>query len=170
MDLPEMGFHGQSASETTLSGNLGEVPLTHGEVREGIPSDHTTSRPNKATSSRSRRCKSLLPDRLLLNSYISPQGQAPPMEEVTTPRLEGAHEIITRWKPFNPGESSAAHLEQLFPILLWMPVDVQAEGKGEKYVASIPAYACKENLKQVVEDDMLIRNRNFVQSTELVRS
>ena len=38
MDSPEMGFHFQSASETALSADLGEVPLTHGEVREGIPS------------------------------------------------------------------------------------------------------------------------------------
>ena len=29
MDSPEMGFHGQSASETALSTDFGEVPLTH---------------------------------------------------------------------------------------------------------------------------------------------
>ena len=51
-----------------------------------------------------------------------------------------------------------------------MPVEVQAEWKGEKYVVLIPAYTCKKDLKQVVEDGMLIRNRNFVQSVELVRS
>ena len=38
VDSPEMGFHGQSVSETAPSANLGEVPLTHEEVREGIPS------------------------------------------------------------------------------------------------------------------------------------
>ena len=54
--------------------------------------------------------------------------------------------------------------------MLRMPVDVRAEGKGAKYVISIPTYACKEDLKQVVEDGMLIRNHNFVQSVELVRS
>ena len=32
MDSPEMGFHGQSASETALSVDLGEVSLTHVEV------------------------------------------------------------------------------------------------------------------------------------------
>ena len=52
--------------------------------------------------------------------------------------------------------------------MLWMPIEVRTEGKGEKYVVSIPAYACKEDLKQVVEDGMLIRNRNFVQLAELV--
>ena len=52
--------------------------------------------------------------------------------------------------------------------MLWMPVEVRAEGKGEKYVVSILAYACKEDLKQAVEDGMLICNRNFVQSAEMV--
>ena len=37
IDSPEMGFHGQSALKTELSANLGEVSLTHAEVREGIP-------------------------------------------------------------------------------------------------------------------------------------
>ena len=34
----------------------------------------------------------------------------------------------------------------------------------------IAAYTYKEDLKQVVEDGMLIHNRNFIQSAELVRS
>ena len=37
-DSPEMGFHGQSASETALSLDLGEVSPTHAEVQEDIPS------------------------------------------------------------------------------------------------------------------------------------
>ena len=54
--------------------------------------------------------------------------------------------------------------------MLQMLVEVRAEGKCEKYVFLILAYACKEDLKQVVEDGMLIRNRNrnFIQSVELV--
>ena len=85
-----MGFHGQSASETMLSGDLGEVSLTHAEVREGIPPEKIYSWPDKATSSRSRCNEMLLPNRLLLNSYIPPQGQAPPMEEVSALKPEGA--------------------------------------------------------------------------------
>ena len=61
-------------------------------------------------------------------------------------------------------------MEQLYPTLLRMPVAVWAEGKGEEYVVSVPAYACKEDLKQVVEDDKLIRNRNFIRSAKLVCS
>ena len=71
---------------------------------------------------------------------------------------------------FNRGESPATHLKQQYPTMLRMPIEVQAEGKGEKYAVLIPAYACKEDLKQAVEDDMRIRNRNFVQSAEPVSS
>ena len=59
-------------------------------------------------------------------------------------------------------------MQQLYPALLRMPVAMRVEGRGEEYVISVPAYACKGKLKQVVEDIMLIRNRNFVQSAKLV--
>ena len=59
-------------------------------------------------------------------------------------------------------------MHQLYPALLWMPITVRAEGKGEEYAISVPAYACKDKLTQVVEDGMLIRNHNFIQSAELV--
>ena len=107
-DSPEMGFHGQSASETALSVDLGEVSPTHAEVQEDIPLEQIAGRSDKAKSTRARRSRSLLPDRLLLNSYIPPQGQVPPMEEVSVPGLEGAQEIIDCWRPFNQGESPAA--------------------------------------------------------------
>ena len=105
------------------------------------------SRLDKATSSWSGRSRSLLLDRLLLNSYIPSQGQAPPMEEVSAPRPDGAQEIINCWKLFNWGDSSAVHMKQLYPTLLRMPVAVRAGGKGEEYVVSVLAYACKEDLK-----------------------
>ena len=92
------------------------------------------------------------------------------MEEVSDPGPKGAKEIINRWKPFNRGDSPTAHMERLYSALLRMPVAVRVEGKGEEYVVSVPAYACKKDLNQVVEDNMLIRNRNFVQSAKLVCS
>ena len=59
-------------------------------------------------------------------------------------------------------------MKQLYPALLRMPVAVWAEGKGEVYVVSVPAYACNDELKYMVKDGMLIRNHNFVQSAKLV--
>ena len=49
-----------------------------------------------------------------------------------------------------------------------MPVAMRAKGNGEEYVVSVPAYACKDELKKMVEDDMLIHNHNFVQSMKLL--
>ena len=111
IDSPKMGFHGKSASESVAMTDSREVPRTHEEVREGIPSGQITSWPDKATSSQSGCSRSLLLDRLLLYSYIPQQGPTPPMEEVSAPGPEGAQEIINRLKPFNQGESPAAHLE-----------------------------------------------------------
>ena len=102
---------------------------------------------DKAKSTRAGCSRSLLLDRLLLNSYIPPQGQAPPMEEVSVPRPEGAQEIINRWRQFNQGESLAAHMQQLYPALLRIPVVVRTEGRGEEYAVLVPAYACKDELK-----------------------
>ena len=56
--------------ETAHLIDLGKVPLIHEEVREGIPSKQIASRPAKAVSSQAGRGRSLLPDRLLLYSYI----------------------------------------------------------------------------------------------------
>ena len=68
-----MGFHGQSALETALLMDLGEVSPTHTKVQEDIPSEYIVGRSDKAKSTQARRSKSLLLDRLLLNSYIPPQ-------------------------------------------------------------------------------------------------
>ena len=100
-DSPEMGFHGQSASETALLVDLEEVSPTHAEVQEDIPSKQIAGRLDKVKSTRAGHSRSLLPDRVLLNSYIPPQGQVPPMEEVSVPGPEGAQEIINRWRLFN---------------------------------------------------------------------
>ena len=59
-------------------------------------------------------------------------------------------------------------MHQLYPTLLRMSVAVRTEERGEEYVVSVPTYACEDKLKQVVEDEMLIRDWNFVQSAELV--
>ena len=90
------------------------------------------------------------------------------MEEVLAPRLEDTQEIINRWRPFYKGESSADHLHKLDPALLRMLVAVRAEGRGEEYVVSVLPSTGKEDLLQMVEDEMLVHNRNFTQSMELV--
>ena len=90
------------------------------------------------------------------------------MEEVTVPGPEGAQEIVDRWRPFNYGESSADHLHDLYSTMLRMRVTVRAGGQGEEYNISVPTCTIKEDLQQMIEDRMQVRNRNFDQSTKLV--
>ena len=105
---------------------------------------------------------------MLLNLYLPPRGSTPPMEEVSVPGPEGAQEIIDWWRPFNQGESSANHLHNLYPVMLRMFVTVQGGGQGEEYTISVPAGTIKEDLQQMIEDGIQVRNCNFAQSTELV--
>ena len=53
-------------------------------------------------------------------------------------------------------------------MMLRMPVTIQVGGQGEEYTVSIPAGTIKEDLQQMIEDGMQVRNRNFAQSMELV--
>ena len=101
-------------------------------------------------------------------SYVVNRGPAPHMEEVLAPGPEGTQEIIARWRPFNIGESSTYRLHDLYPALLRMPVTVRAEGKGEEYAISASASTSKEDLLQMVEDGMMVCNRSFAKSMELV--
>ena len=45
---------------------------------------------------------------------------------------------------------------------------VRAEEQGEEYTISVPASTIKEDLYQMIEDGIQVRNHNFAQSTELV--
>ena len=50
-----------------------------------------------------------------------------------------------------------------------MPVVVREVGLGEEYSLAVPMGTIKEDIQQIVQDGMQIGNRNFVQSTELVK-
>ena len=73
VDLGEVsstGFHGQSASELAPLVESGEVSPTPVEVREDIPLVQVVGRSDRVKFTLAGRSRSLLPDRLLLNSYI----------------------------------------------------------------------------------------------------
>ena len=126
------------------------------------PLDRAESGPDTAKLARAGRKKLLPPDRILLNSYLPPHSPAPTMEEVTVSGPEDIKHIIHRWKPFNRGESTADRLDDLYPRTLRMPVTARAGGLGEEYSVVVLAGTGKEDLQQIVEDGMQIRNRNYV--------
>ena len=50
-----------------------------------------------------------------------------------------------------------------------MPIAARADGLGEEYSVDVPVGIIKEDLQHIINDGMQVRNRNFVQSTELVK-
>ena len=109
------------------------------------------------------------PNRIITNSYLPARGLAPPKEEVSAPGLEDVKRIVCRWMPFNRGESAVDRLNSLYLVMLRMPVAAWANGVGEDYSVTVPAGTNKEDLQQIIEDGIQIRNRNYIQSSELVR-
>ena len=67
------------------------------------------------------------------------------------------------------GESAADCLDDLYLRMLRMPVTAREVGLGEEYSVAIPVGAIKEDIQQIVEDGLQIRNWNYVQSAELVK-
>ena len=111
----------------------------------------------------------LLPDQILMNSYLPACGPAPSKEEVSVPGLEDVKHIVHRLKPFNRGESATYRLNSLYPMMLQMPMATWANGVGEYYSVTVPAGTNKEDLQQIIDDGIQIHNSNYIQSFELVR-
>ena len=91
------------------------------------------------------------------------------MEEVAVPGPDDIKSILHRWKPFNQGESIADRLDNLYSRTLRLPMKAREAGQGEEDSVFDPVGTVKEDIYPIVEDGMQIRNRNFVQTFELVK-
>ena len=115
------------------------------------------------------RKRPLPPDRILINSSLSHRGSAPEMEEVTAPGPDDIKSILHRWRPLHRGESVADRLDDLYPRMLRLSVRAREARQGEEYSIVVPVGTAKDDIYQIVEDGMQFRNRNFVQTAELVK-
>ena len=89
--------------------------------------------------------------------------------EVSVPGADEVKYIMHRWEPFHRGEVVVDRLINLYPHMLRMPVAAQRIGLGEDYSVSVPVGTRKEDIKQIINDEIQVCNRNYVKSTELVR-
>ena len=89
--------------------------------------------------------------------------------DVSTPGAEVVKDILRRWEPFHRGASSADRLGDLYSHIYRVPVVARGMGLHEDYTMTLPASTPKEDFSQIIDDGIQIRNRNFVQSTEMVR-
>ena len=166
---PEMESNYQPGSEDIAREEPREEAPIPSALQVVHPPERPESRPGAAYLALTRRKKPLPPDRILLNSYPPPCSLAPVMEEVAVLGPDDIKSILHRWKPFNRGESVADRLDDLYPRTLRLPVRAQEGGQGEEYSVTVPVGTIKEDIYQIVEDGMQIRNQNFVQTAELVK-
>ena len=100
---PEMGLNDQPALRNVTLAESKEASPVPAAIQVVYPPEQAISQSNRAKYTRTGRRKPLLPNRMLVNSYLSPRGPSPPMGEVTVLGPEGAQEIVDQWRPFNLG-------------------------------------------------------------------
>ena len=89
---------------------------------------------------------------------------ARPSADTSASGLDVCRSIIDRENPFNKRDSSLAHMRELYPNNLQIPVVARAE----EYSIPFPNYMDKKSYQRVAEDRMYIHNHNFDKTTELV--
>ena len=106
------------------------------------------------------------PDQVITHNYLAPRGPEPPRVGISTPGEEEVREILRHWEPFHLGASTANRLNS---PMYRVPVAARGMGFHEDYTVPLPASTPKENFLQIIDDGIHVRNRNFVQLTEMVR-
>ena len=101
---------------------------------------------------------------LMLGLYVRPMEWGHPSMDTLALSPDEAWSIIDRWNPFNKRDSSTAHMCELYPNLLRIPVAAHAE----EYSIPFPSYMDKKSYQRVVEEGMFIRNHDFDETVELI--
>ena len=89
--------------------------------------------------------------------------------EISAPRVEEVKDILRRWEPFHRGASAADRLGSLYPHIYRVSVVARNIGLREDYSVTLLTSTPKKDFLQIINDGIQVRNRNFMQSTELVR-
>ena len=96
LSSPEMGSNDQPSLENATLVESGEASPTPTMIQVIHPPEQAPGKLERPLHTQTERSRLRLLDRLLVNSYHPPRGQAPPMKEVLAPRPEGAQEIINQ--------------------------------------------------------------------------
>ena len=133
------------------------------------PSDRAEDQPGWSKFMRFGLPRPTLSDRIITDSYLPPRGSEPPRVEISAPGAGEVKNILCRWEPFHWGASAADRLGNLYPHMFWIPVVAQGMGLCKDYTMNVLAGTQKEDILRIIDDGIQVRNRNYVQSTELVR-
>ena len=156
---PSRAARSESNKDDPASGALQVIP----------PSDRAEEQPSKSKYIQSGLPRPHRPDQVITNSYLPPHRPEPPRVEVSAPKAEEVKDILRRWEPFHRGASATDRLGNLYPHIYRVPVVARGLGFHEDYTMTLPVATPKEDFLHIIDDRIQVRNRNFVQSTKLVR-
>ena len=105
---------------------------------------------------------------MITNNYLPPRGPEPPRVETLAPGEEEVKKILRRWESFHCEASAADRLNSLYPPMYRVPVAARGMGLHKAYTVPVLASTPNEGFLHITNDGIQVRNRNFVQSTELV--
>ena len=145
--FPKTGSNDQSVPKDIARGKPRESTPISPALQVVLPLDQPESHPGNAKLQLPGRKRPLPPDRILLNSYLPSRGPASAMEEVTAPGPDDIKLILHRLRPFNPSESTADRLVDLYPRTLRMPVTAREAGLGEEDSVAVPMGTIKEDIQ-----------------------
>ena len=131
------------------------------------PSDE--GRPDRSQFMRSGLLRLPFLERIITNSYAPSRWLDPSRVKVSGLGADEVKFIMRHWEPFHRGEAAADQMNNLYPHMVRMPVAARGMGLGEDYSVSVPTGTRKEDIERIIDDGIQVRNRNYVQSTELVR-
>ena len=108
-------------------------------------------------------------DQVITHSYLPPRRPKPSRVEVSAPGAEEVKDILRRWEPFHHEASSADWLGNLYPHIYRVSVIARGMGLRGDYTMTLPTSTPEEDFLQIIDDEIQVQNRNFVQLTKLVR-
>ena len=166
---PELGPSGGLESNGADRSESNEGDPAPRELQLIPPLDQGEEPQSRSDYMRSGLPRPKRPDQVITNNYLPPRGPEPLRVEISAPGDEEVKKILHRWEPFHHGASAADRLNSLYPPMYRVPVAARGMGLHEAYTMHIPASTSKEDFLQIIDDGIQVWNRNFVQSTELVR-
>ena len=89
--------------------------------------------------------------------------------EVSALGAEEVKDILRCWEPFHYEASVADRLGNLYLHMYRLPVAARGLGLHEDYTMTLLVATPNEDIQRIIDNGIQVRNRNFVQSTELVR-
>ena len=166
---PELGLTGQTEQDGASRSKSNEDDPAPAALQVIPPSDQAEEKPSRSEYMRSRLPKPHRPDKVITHSYFPQRGPKPPRVEVSALGAEEVKDILHRWEQFHRGASSVDRLGNLYPHIYRVPVVARGMGLHEDYTMTLPASTPKEDFLQIINNGIQVWNRNFIQSTELVR-